>query len=99
MTPGTRPYRVNDGGVTLFTCPGCGQDTIYTRLCSDCQVDVIVGVPPGTAYRSERARDLIGEAVATGLGGTWPDPTAEDIAAAAVAALIGAGLLADRLVT
>lgn len=49
--------RFNDGGVLIYPCRGCGLATIYRGLCSDCQVDVELGLEAGSTYRSEQARE------------------------------------------
>jgi hypothetical protein len=31
--------RVTDGGIVVYPCVVCGQDTVFNGMCSDCQID------------------------------------------------------------
>lgn len=37
-------------------CQGCGQETVYTKYCSDCQTDIAFDKQPGTFHREQQAK-------------------------------------------
>lgn len=67
--------RLNDGGLMIFACRGCGQTTIYAHgLCTDCQLDVAMGGLPGASGRDdlELSEDSIQQSPTTAISpGRW----------------------------